>query len=146
MRPKVFLDTSALLAGLASPTGASNMILALAEAQLITLVLSEQVLVEAERNLQEKLPSAIPQYRRFLTTCPLEKASMPSTADVAMAREIIHAKDAPILMAAMNAQVDYLVTLNRKHFLDDPEVARTSGLRIGAPGDFLAWFRERLEG
>jgi predicted nucleic acid-binding protein len=122
------------------------MILALAEAQLITLVVSEQVLVEAERNLQEKLSRAIPEYRRFLTTCPLEKASMPSTADVAKASEIIHAKDAPILRAAMNAQVDYVVTLNRKHFLDDPEVARTSGLRIGAPGDFLAWFRERLEG
>ncbi len=122
------------------------MILALADAQLITLVVSEQVLVEAERNLQEKLPKAIPQYRHFLATCPLEKASPPSVADVAIAKEIIHPKDAPILMAAMNAQVDYLVTLNRKHFLDDPEVARTSGLRIGAPDDFVAWLRRQLEG
>jgi predicted nucleic acid-binding protein len=122
------------------------MILAVADAQLITLVVSEQVLVEAERNLQEKLPKAIPQYRRFLATCPLEKASSPSVADVAIAKEIIHPKDAPILMAAMNAQVDYLVTLNRKHFLDDPEVARTSGLRIGAPDDFVAWLRRQLEG
>ena len=146
MKPRLFLDTSALLAALASPTGAGNMILAFAEAQLITLVVSEQVLVEAERNLQAKLPSAIPEYRRFLTTCPLERVSTPSAADVAIAKEIIHPKDAPILMAAMNAQVDYLVTLNRKHFLDDPEVARKSGLRIGTPEDFLAWLRRELEG
>ncbi|HUS70657.1 MAG TPA: PIN domain-containing protein [Anaerolineae bacterium] len=146
MRPRVFLDTSALLAGLASPRGASNKILALAEAGLLTLVVSEQVLVEAERNLEEKLPRGIPQCRRFLITCPLEKVPAPSASDVAMAKEMIHAKDVSILVAAMNAQVDYLVTLNRKHFLDDPEVARRSGLRIGAPEDLLAWLRAQLEG
>ena len=146
MRPRVFLDTSALLAGLVSSTGASNLILALAEAGLLTLVVSEQVLVEAERNLEEKLPKAIPEYRRFLTTCPLEKVPDPSPVDVAGTGGIIHPKDASILVAARNAQVDYLVTLNRKHFLNDPEVARKSGLRIGAPDDFLAWLREQLEG
>jgi predicted nucleic acid-binding protein len=146
LRPRVFLDTSALLAGLASSTGASNAILALAEAGLLALVVSEQVLVEAERNLQEKLPKAVPEYRRFLTACPLEKVPDPSPADVATAKEIIHPKDASILWAAKNAQVDYLVTLNRKHFLDDPEVARRSGLQIGAPDRFLAWLREQLEG
>ena len=69
----------------------------------------------------------------------------PSAADVANAEAIIHPKDAPILRAAMDAQVDYLVTLNRKHFLGNPEVTRRSGLRIGAPEDFLAWFRQQLD-
>ena len=137
---------SALLASLASSTGAGNVILTLAEAQLLTLVVSEQVLVEAERNLQEKLPKAIPEYRRLLTACPLEKVPDPSPEDVVTAKEIIHPKDASILWAAKGAQVDYLVTLNRKHFLDDPEVSRRSGLRIGAPDHFLAWLREQLEG
>ena len=146
MRPRVFLDTSALLAGLASSTGGSSVILTLAEAQLLTLVVSEQVLVEAERDLQEKLPKAVPEYRRLLTACSLEKVPDPSPADFAVAKEIIHPKDASILWAAKNAQVDYLVTLNRKHFLDDPEISRRSGLRIGAPGHFLAWLREQLEG
>jgi predicted nucleic acid-binding protein len=146
LKPRVFLDTSALLAGLASPTGASNVILTLAEMELLALVVSKQVLAEAERNLQEKLPEAIPEYQRFLSTCPLERVADPPAADVAKAKEIIHPKDDSILMAAKNAQVDYLVTLNRKHSLDDPEVARRSGLRIGAPDGFLAWLREQLEG
>jgi len=140
-KPRVFLDTSALLAGLASPQGASNVILCLAEAKLIVLAISQEVLVETERNLQVKLPRALPEYRRFLAVCPLETVTMPSDQQVEAAKMIIHPKDAPILAAAMSAGVDYLVTHNRKHFLDDPEVARKSGLTIGTPGDFLAWFR-----
>jgi predicted nucleic acid-binding protein len=146
LRPRVFLDTSALLAGLASATGASSKILALGEAGVLALVVSEQVLVEAKRNLQDKLPNAIPEYERFLNACPLERVPDPSATDVAKAKGIIHPKDASIMVAATDAQVDYLVTLNRKHFLDDPEVARKSGLRIGAPDDLLDWLREQLEG
>ena len=51
----------------------------------------------------------------------------------------------PILVAAALAEVDYLVTLNRKHFLDDPQVAVRSGLRIGAPGEVLAWVRREMQ-
>ena len=145
MKPRVFLDSSALIAGLASPRGASNVILTLAEAGLLALVISEEVLIEVERNLQAKLPRALPGYQRFLATCPLEKGAAPSAAEVAAARQIIHDADAPILAAAMALGVDYLVTFDRQHFLDDPEVARKSRLRIGTPGDFLAWFRTTLK-
>lgn len=46
----------------------------------------------------------------------------------------------------MQANLDYLVTLNRAHFLDDPGVADRSGLRIGTPGAALAWLRQRWAG
>jgi hypothetical protein len=52
--------------------------------------------------------------------------------------------DVPILLAAMQAKVDYLATHNRRHFLDDPKAAERSGLKIGTPGDVLAWIRENL--
>ncbi|MDX9865493.1 MAG: hypothetical protein RBT34_11875 [Anaerolineaceae bacterium] len=42
--------------------------------------------------------------------------------------------------------MDFLVTLNRRHFIDDPRVVQVSGLRIGTPGDALAWVRERMRG
>jgi len=142
---RVFLDTSALLAGLVSSQGAAHLILALAEAELVTLVVSEEVLVEAERNLAAKLPEALSHYRRWREACPLEPVPPPSTEAVLRAAEVIHPKDAAILAAAIEARVDYLVTLDRRHFLDNPEVARRSGLRIGTPGDFLAWFRAMLE-
>ena len=53
----------------------------------------------------------------------------------------MHLADVPVLVAAMNARTDYLVTLNRRHFVDDPNVAARSGLRIGTPGDALVWVR-----
>jgi hypothetical protein len=59
---------------------------------------------------------------------------------------ISHAADVPILVAAVSAGVDYLVTLNTRHFIDDPEVARRSGLHIGTPGEVLAWVRGELGG
>ena len=52
--------------------------------------------------------------------------------------------DVPILLAAMKAHVDYLASHNRKHFLDDPKVTERSGIKIGTPGDVLAWIRENL--
>jgi hypothetical protein len=52
--------------------------------------------------------------------------------------------DVPILLSAMKVNVDYLATQNRKHFFDAPKAAERSGLKIGTPGDVLAWIRENL--
>jgi hypothetical protein len=41
-------------------------------------------------------------------------------------------------------KIDYLVTLNRKHFIDDPDMAQQSGLRIGTPGEALNWVRGQI--
>ncbi|MBE9473510.1 MAG: hypothetical protein IMY85_01370, partial [Chloroflexi bacterium] len=55
-----------------------------------------------------------------------------------------HPADVPILLAAMQDKVDYLVTLNRKHFIDDPDVAKQAGLRIGPPGDAYDWVQGQI--
>lgn len=52
---KVFLDTSALIAGIASSRGAARAVLQLAEIGLIEIFVSRQVIVEADRNV---LPAA----------------------------------------------------------------------------------------
>ena len=57
---------------------------------------------------------------------------------------IAHRADVAIVVAAMQVKTDYLVTLNRRHFIDDPAVADRSKLRIGTPGDTLAWARRYL--
>ena len=52
-------------------------------------------------------------------------------------------KDAPVVAAALAAQADYLVTLDRKHLLKE-SVRQRSGLNILTPGDFLKELRSRL--
>src|SRR5438067_845328 len=58
-KPRVFVDADALFAGAAGPTdhGASLVVLRMAEIPLIDAVVSQQVIVEAERNLADKLPA-----------------------------------------------------------------------------------------
>lgn len=75
----------------------------------------------------------------------LEQVPPPSAEAVLRAAEIVHPEDAALLAAALEVGVGHLVTLDRHHFLDSPEVARRSGVRIGSPGEFLAWFRALLD-
>jgi predicted nucleic acid-binding protein len=144
-RPKLFLDSSALFAGIVSPVGAARALLLLAEVGEIAVVVSEQVIAETERALARKVPQALPDLRQAIRQTGLAIVRDPLPEQVAAAQDwIAHPPDVPILVAAEQAGVDYLVMLNRKHFLEDPAVARSSGLRIGTPGDALAWVRARL--
>jgi len=143
-RIDLFLDSSALFAAVVSPTGAARALLELAECGVVTITVSEQVVAETERALARKVPAALPAYRQALRAVGLRIGRDPSLANVLACLDMIsHPADAPILAAARQSQVDYLVTLNRRHFLDDPAVALRSGLRIGAPGEALKWIREQ---
>jgi predicted nucleic acid-binding protein len=139
---RLFFDSSALVAGVASETGAARALLALAEAGQVQLVVSEQVIAETERVLARKLPGALVAYRPLLLASHLTIVHDPAPEAIIVHRGLIaHAADLPVLVAAMQAGVDDLVSFNRRHFLDDSEVAVRSGLRIGSPADVLNWLR-----
>jgi predicted nucleic acid-binding protein len=109
-RWRVFLDTSALIAGVVSASGAAREVLRLGEARVIDLVISRQVLTEADRNISSKLPSVLADYRMLLEHLALQIVEDPSAEGVREAAGVIHHKDAPILAAARQAEVDYLVS------------------------------------
>lgn len=141
----IFLDSSALIAGIVSGQGAARALLLLGENGKITLTVSEQVIAEVERNLARKAPEALPLAREMILSANIRILHGPTAEEVQKHLDwISHAADVPILLAARRANVDFLVTLNTRHFLDDPQVSRRSGLRIGTPGDGLAWVRQRL--
>ena len=109
---------------------------------MITITISEQVVAETERAIARKVPQALVYYREALRNTGLRIVRDPSPEEVDAQRGLIaHQADVPIVVAAMQAEVNYLVTFNRRHFVDDPDVAVRSGLRIGTPGDALAWLR-----
>lgn len=142
-RPNIFLDSSTLFAGIVSPSGAARALLLMAEAGLVTITVSEQVIAETEQVVAHKVPQALAYYREALHSTGLRIIRNPSPEEVDAHQGIIaHQPDVPIVVAAMKAQADYLVTFDRRHFIDDPGVAAQSGLRIGMPGDALAWVRE----
>lgn len=144
-RIDLFLDSRALFAGVASSTGAARALLLLAEAEQIIITVSEQVITETERALARKLPRALGYYREAVRSSGLRIVHDPSPQQVQAHQDVIaHAADVPIVVAAIEANVDYLVTFNRRHFVDDPDVAVRAGMPIGTPGDALAWVRGQL--
>jgi hypothetical protein len=54
-----------------------------------------------------------------------------------------YAADAVVLAAALDARVDYFITLDRRHFLENPALHKAISIPFGTPGDCLAWFRAR---
>ena len=145
-RWRVFLDTNVLIAGLASRTGASAAMLDLGEAEEILIVLSRQVLVEADRTVMAKFPHLIERYRTFIKNLAPRLADDPPRPAVREAARVIHPNDAPILAAARHETIDYLVTLNTRHFTN-PHVRAFLPVPIVTPAEFLSAFRtfwERL--
>jgi predicted nucleic acid-binding protein len=142
---KVFLDSSAVIAGIISSSGAARVLLVMSENGQIETFISEHVIVESERSLARKVPHALPEFRQTIKDARPKIVHNPTPQEIEDNLYLIaDPEDVPILLSAMKANVDYLATHNRKHFLDDPKVAERSGLKIGTPGDVLAWIRENL--
>jgi predicted nucleic acid-binding protein len=132
---KIFLDSSVLIAGAAARTGASRAVLTLAEVGLFQVVVAEQVLQECQRNLTKKLPAALPVFNQLIAALKPVVQPMPSQDEMRPWLEVIEAKDAPILAAAMLAGSDRLLSLNTKDFT--PAVAERAGLVIQTPAQFI---------
>lgn len=133
---KAFLDTSVLFAASYSSTGASRELIRLAFQGKARLVISDDVLEEARRNLTAKLPDALELFERIMEMIPFEIVA-PTPAEVQAAAVYTQYKDAPIVAAAIRAQVDYLTSLDKRHLVDAPEVAQGSGLKIVLPHQLL---------
>lgn len=141
---RVFVDANILIAGAASRTGASRAILMLAEIGLIQLVVSRQVLDEAERNLRKKLPSSLPIFAQLLAILPIEVVPDPPLDASAKWTTIIEVKDAPVLEAAVACGAERLISLNTKDFT--PEVGELANILVQTPGQFIKAVRSVMQG
>ncbi|NLI12603.1 putative toxin-antitoxin system toxin component, PIN family [Pelotomaculum propionicicum] len=134
---KVFLDSSVIIAGLASNTGGSSEVLVLAELGVIIPCISEDVVSEVVRNIQKKLPGSVALYITLFKKLPFKIVDFPDQ-DLDFAKTIINEKDAPILASAISGKVDWLLSLD-KHLLT-VKCKENLGFAVGTPGDFLQNF------
>jgi len=145
LKNNIFFDTSALIAGIISAQGAARALILLAEDEKIVITVSEQVITEMERNIARNVVKAVQFARELILSLNIRIVRDPDIEAVHLCQDWMHHPgDVPILLAAVHARVDFLATLNTKHFIDDLEVSRRSGLRIGTPGDALSWVRVQL--
>jgi predicted nucleic acid-binding protein len=136
--PRLFLDASVLVAAAGSATGASTLVVETCRRGLARAVSSRAVLLEAERNIRNKLGSnPLLSFYEALGFLDLELVPDPPSSEIEAQTRIIHAKDAHVLAAASGAGVDFLLTLDRKHFIARMVLEARLSFAILTPGDFL---------
>lgn len=133
------MDADALVAGSASAEGASHLLLQLGELGLLDVIGSAQVRVEVERALRRKLPSALPAFRLLADAAVRWLANPPAEALSEHAGQADE-KDLAILVAAIHAKADVLLTFNTRHYRQ-----RAAPPRVEPPGAFLQRLRARLQ-
>lgn len=144
-RIRIFLDTSAIFVGIWSGRGGSRMLLQLGEAGAVWLITSQLAIRELEGGLREKAPEALGALALVLDRADLHVAGEASDAAISAAREFVtHPADVGILAAAMDASIQYFVTLDQKHFLNNRQMARSVPFEVGTPGECLDWLRGRF--
>lgn len=142
-RYRVFLDAGVYIAGAASTQGGSRQSLDWCAERLLQAVTSSQVLTEVRRNVAKKLPRAANIVERLIQAVGAELAPEPTDTEIAEAAEIVPLKDAPILAAARNSQVEFFLTLDRQHF--KPEgVQAAVPFAILLPEEFAPYVRAEL--
>ena len=129
-----FLDSSVLFTAVNSPTGGAAKLFTVKNIQKIT---SRVVLTEVERNIKKKLLDY--HLKRFLLLVEkLKLVDLPVDPSlVRKAQNAIVKKDAVILSQAKQAMVDFLVTLDRKHFFTTKAVRFVKPTKIVTPKELL---------
>jgi predicted nucleic acid-binding protein len=137
---KVFVDADVIFAGSAAPSehGASHVVLQMGEITLLDCITSQQAVTEVERNLAEKLPAKLPEFRLIASRC-LRVVPDPKPADLTHHRGQADPEDLPLLVAALRESCSYLLTFNLRHFR--PIAGQ---IRVQRPGEFLLSIRRRL--
>lgn len=134
----IFCDADVLIAGAASTTGASHILLRLPELTLVKCLTSQSAVNEAERNLSAKLPAALAPFQLILKAA-VTIVPPPSSSAIQSVTGQAHAKDVPILAAAIANEADFLATFNVRHF--NP---RKLAPLIRRPGELVAHVRRSL--
>ncbi len=119
---KLFLDANVFFAAAGSPQGGSSFIITGATAKKWKIITVAHALHEAERNIDLKLSKdALTRHYKNLIECtpeiqPIDLLNLQQLAELG---KFITFKDVPILAGAILSKPDYLITLDRKDFINN---------------------------
>jgi len=141
---RVFLDTSALFAGVHSETGGARLILKLGEAGAIQLWVGPWVLREADGVIERKSPKSKAYFAMLLDRSQVKIGEEAGDEALEKALGVVdYLPDAKVVAEALTIGVDYLVSFDRERLVGNPRGEELPFL-MGTAGDFLAWYRARV--
>lgn len=139
--PDVFIDSSVFFAAADSINGSAHDLLQAGIQDRVSLVLSEYVLTETERNLLESAPRAHPAFLRLCASLPYRTVS-PDRGLVLETARVVVAKDAPIIAAARAVAVEFVATYDRRDLLSHRQAIHAAlGLTVAIPSEILLALR-----
>lgn len=141
--PKIFLDTSAIIAAVMSPSGGARLLFHLAQAGTIRLMVGKGILLETEEVLERKAPHLIGLFAQLFAEANIETVREPTANHLEKAKSLIeYVPDANVLAQAISTNPDWLVSHDREHFIGNPALIELP-FKIGTPGDVISWLRSQ---
>lgn len=118
--------------------GGSALLLQLATENKIHIVVSKLALIESEKNLIKKFPqSDLLRFYQWLGQTKVRLIQELTKAETSKFVKLCGEKDAHILASVISAKVEFLITLDRKHFMN-PKIKKAKlPLTICTPAEFL---------
>ena len=133
---RLFFDASCLIAAAGSPNGGSGFLLALCGRELLRGAVSHHVLLEAEHNIQAKLPTrALEHNNDQVRVQPFLIAPVPLLDEPAAWHLHVNAKDRHVIAATLAIRAVYLLTLDQNLIGETNRAALP--LVALTPGDFI---------
>ena len=117
---KVFLDSNVIISGLISDRGAPRVNLDILSLELpfIVGVTGRYNIIEIERNLKRKVPRILPFYKKLFSKLNLIIVRIPSLKEVIKYAGHLADKDIPVLVSAIKADTEFLITAIKKILID----------------------------
>jgi len=129
---KVIFDSNVLLSAGIFPNGKAAKVVDYVAAQY-TIVLSNTIIDEVKRVVNEKFAASLPCFEKFLAKLTYEYAYVPEKVILDSKLEISDPDDKHILVSAVFSGSDVLIT-GDKHFFE----RKYDEIEVLTPSDFMA--------
>ncbi|MBI4491250.1 MAG: hypothetical protein HY690_00445 [Chloroflexi bacterium] len=143
---RVFLDSGVFMQGISASWGAAKAVLILGASGVFSVETSEVVVFEVKAALARSGIATGPgsEFARLIQELKLVVHPRPSEDAVREGMELYlpvvrHKADIPVVVAAVSASPDWLVSSNTRHF--NARVALKTGLRIVSPPQLLRYLQ-----
>jgi putative PIN family toxin of toxin-antitoxin system len=147
---RVMLDANILIAGIVWPRWPYEVLQHALRGDY-DLVLCQSVIKQARSRVKARFPNYIDQFEQFLQNCKFELVDDPTLEEITNNKDLVRdITDVPIALAAINTQVDFLVSEDKDLTTqDETTVKLRNELKVMVSGTFLrqvlGWKSEDLE-
>lgn len=135
MKASVFIDSNVWFSAFYKE-GACSKLLKIIESTEFQINVSELVLEEIIRNIQLKIPSALPYFLNYLKNNKIIVLKNPNFKLLEKYKKLAHFEDLPIIISAFESNCNYFITGNIKDF-NFVLIKEINKIKILTPSEFL---------